>query len=80
MTAMLKEYEKIAVRVQALSEICASLESNLTWLRDAVQKHEERTNNGEEIPEWEQKDYLQNKEKIDAYESAFTTIMQSMKK
>lgn len=77
---MLKEYEKIAVRVQALSEICATLESNLTWLRDAVQKYEERTNNGEEIPEWEQKDYLQNKVKIDAYESAFTTIMQSMKK
>ena len=77
---MLKEYEKIAVRVQALSEICASLESNLTWLRDAVRKHEERTNTGEEIPEWEQRDYLQNKAPIDAYESAFTTIMQSMKK
>ena len=77
---MLKEYEKIAVRVQALSEICASLESNLTWLRDAVQKHEERLETGEEIPEWEQRDYLQNKEKIDAYESAFTTIMHSMKK
>ena len=77
---MLKEYEKIAVRVQALSEICASLESNITWLRDAVQKIDERTENGEEIPEWEQKDYLQNKEKIAAYESAFSTIMQSMKK
>ena len=77
---MLKEYEKIAVRAQALSEICASLESNITWLRDAVQKIDERTENGEEIPEWEQKDYLQNKEKIAAYESAFSTIMQSMKK
>ena len=77
---MLKEYERIAVRVQALSEICATLESNITWLRDAVQKIDERTENGEEIPAWEQKDYLQNKEKIDAYESAFTTIMQSMKK
>ena len=80
MMTMLKEYEKIAVRAQALSEICASLESNITWLRDAVQKIDERTENGEEIPEWEQKDYLQNKEKIAAYESAFSTIMQSMKK
>ena len=77
---MLKEYEKIAVRVQALSEICASLESNLTWMRDAVQKHEERMENGEDIQQWEQTEYLQNKEKIAAYESAFSTIMQSMKK
>ena len=77
---MLKEYEKIAVRVQALSEICASLESNLTWLREAVRKHEERTETGEDVPEWEQREYLQNREKIDAYESAFSTIMQSMKK
>ena len=77
---MLKEYEKIAVRVQALSEICASLESNLTWVRDAVRKHEERMENGEDIQQWEQTEYLQNKEKIAAYESAFSTIMQSMKK
>lgn len=77
---MLKEYEKIAVRVQALSEICASLESNLTWMRDAVQKHEERMENGEDIQQWEQMEYLQNKEKIAAYESAFSTIMQCMKK
>ena len=77
---MLKEYEKIAVRVQALSEICASLESNLSWLREAVRKHEERMENGEDIPEWEQREYLQNREKIAAYESAFSTIMQCMKK
>ena len=77
---MLKEYEKIAVRVQALSEICAGLESNLTWLREAVRKHEERMENGEDIPEWEQREYFQNREKIAAYESAFSTIMQCMKK
>ena len=77
---MLKEYEKIAVRVQALSEICASLESNMTWLREAVQKYEDRASTGEDIPEWEQREYLQNREKIAAYESAFSTIMQSMKK
>ena len=77
---MLKEYEKIAVRVQALSEICASLESNLTWLREAVQKYEDRASTSEDIPEWEQREYLQNREKIAAYESAFSTIMQSMKK
>ena len=77
---MLKEYEKIAVRVQALSEICANLESNLTWLREAVRKYEERMENGEDIPEWEQREYFQNCEKIAAYESAFSTIMQSMKK
>lgn len=78
--AMLKEYEKIVVRVQALSEICASLESNLTWLRDAVQKYEEHTETDEDVPEWEQREYLQNRKKIAAYESAFSTIMQSMKK
>ena len=77
---MLKEYEKIAVRVQALSEICASLESNLTWMCDAVRKYEERTETGEDIPEWEQREYFQNREKIAAYESAFSTIMQCMKK
>ena len=36
--------------------------------------------NSEDIPEWEQREYLQNREKIAAYESAFSTIMQCMKK
>lgn len=59
---MLKEYEKIAVRVQALSEICASLESNLTWLREAARKYEERTETGEDIPEWEQRVFSKPRE------------------
>ena len=49
-------------------------------MRDAVLKHEERMENGEDVQQWEQVEYLQNREKIAAYESAFSTIMQSMKK